>query len=241
MAMTANREQGTFERRTDEPEAPDTPLEVSAPGWRATLARTFKETKDEARIITAGETVVPEGQMAPPLLVLTAGALSCSLPRPDGRAAVVGVLSAGEVFGGDPGQGFGPHPGVRALLRSRALVLAYPEFERLALGEEAVGRWVIRHLLGQLRAAQHHLARVTAPKVGIRLEAVLAELARSHGRTTSDGIRVALPLSQDLLGAMVGASRETVNRSLAQLIRQGRVARAGRSYVLPSPGSPEGP
>jgi hypothetical protein len=64
----------------------------------------------EPRIISAEETVIPGGQLDPPLLILTAGALSSSLPCPDGRTAVVAVLSAGDVIGGDPGEGLDPTP-----------------------------------------------------------------------------------------------------------------------------------
>lgn len=37
------------------------------------------------------------------------------------------------------------------------------------------------------------------------------------------------------MAAMVGASRETVNRAVQHLVRQGRIVQSGRRYVIPAP------
>jgi CRP/FNR family transcriptional regulator, cyclic AMP receptor protein len=132
-----------------------------------------------------------------------------------------------------------PHPEVRALLRSRLLALPWADVEALVHQDWTVSRWLVRVLLEGQRAAQLHTGRLVSHGVPGRLEAVLAELAEEHGRGTRDGIRVALPLTQDMLASLVGASRETVTRALADLERRGRISRAGRSYILPlsSPGA----
>lgn len=65
-----------------------------------------------------------------------------------------------------------------------------------------------------------------------RVRAKLTELARDYGRVGPDGIRLDFPLTHDLLGQMIGSSRETVTRSLDELQREGFVIRQGRSYLL---------
>lgn len=65
-----------------------------------------------------------------------------------------------------------------------------------------------------------------------RVRDQLLELAREHGRVCRDGIRIALPLTHDLLADMVGCARETVTRAVDELASEGFVVRRGRSYAL---------
>ncbi len=75
-----------------------------------------------------------------------------------------------------------------------------------------------------LEGAVHHLDRV-------RIK--LLHLARSHGRVLAGGgVRLDLPLTHDLLAHMVGSSRGTVTRALAELESEGFLRRQGRSVVL---------
>ena len=60
----------------------------------------------------------------------------------------------------------------------------------------------------------------------------LLQLARAHGKVVRDGVRLDLPLTHELLGEMVGSARETVTWALAELSKEGFVAREGRSYRL---------
>jgi CRP-like cAMP-binding protein len=64
---------------------------------------------------------------------------------------------------------------------------------------------------------------------------VLEDLAAAHGRTHPGGVTIRLPLTQDLLASMVGATRESVNRAIADLERLGLVRRSGLRYVLVCP------
>jgi CRP-like cAMP-binding protein len=60
----------------------------------------------------------------------------------------------------------------------------------------------------------------------------LLALAHQHGRRTPDGIRIDVPLTQEDLAAMVGAARETVNRTIVSLISSGFVRVEDRRYIL---------
>ncbi|HZD78645.1 MAG TPA: helix-turn-helix domain-containing protein [Actinomycetota bacterium] len=46
------------------------------------------------------------------------------------------------------------------------------------------------------------------------------------------GVQLTVPLTQEHLGRMVGASREAVNRSLVTLSRQGLVRTQDRRFVI---------
>jgi CRP-like cAMP-binding protein len=59
----------------------------------------------------------------------------------------------------------------------------------------------------------------------------LLRLALQHGRTSKNGIRVNLTVSQSELGAYLGLSRENVNRQLAQL-RDAKVIRNEGAQII---------
>jgi CRP-like cAMP-binding protein len=97
-----------------------------------------------------------------------------------------------------------------------------------------VARWVAIAVGRRASQVQRTLARTLAMKVPLRLLGVLEDLAAEHGREGPGGVGIGLPLTQDLLASMVGATRESVNRAVADLERRGLVRRIGIRYVLAS-------
>jgi CRP/FNR family cyclic AMP-dependent transcriptional regulator len=92
--------------------------------------------------------------------------------------------------------------------------------------------WLAAALMARARAFERALARALVLPVRERLLDVLSELAGSHGVSTNDGIRIPIPLSQEDLGALVGATRESVNRALRQLTASGLIERRGGRYSV---------
>jgi hypothetical protein len=101
----------------------------------------------------------------------------------------------------------------------------------LAIG--GVGPRLIERLGAVIRDRQEslRLATVSPQREGVREK--LLQLARSHGRVRADGVRIALPLTHDLLARAVGSSRETVTLAMRELRRAGFLARSGRTCMLP--------
>jgi CRP-like cAMP-binding protein len=60
----------------------------------------------------------------------------------------------------------------------------------------------------------------------------LLDLSTRFGRPTDDGILVAHELTQEELAQLVGASRETVNKALADFATRGWLRLEARSVVL---------
>jgi CRP-like cAMP-binding protein len=60
----------------------------------------------------------------------------------------------------------------------------------------------------------------------------LFDLARTHGHASPQGVRIRIPLPQETVAWMVGATRESVNRTLRTLEADGSIRRSGGRYVL---------
>ena len=97
---------------------------------------------------------------------------------------------------------------------------------------QGVAPRLIERLSAVIHDRQESLRLATTNPLLERLRAKLLQLARSHGRVRPDGIRIALPLTHELLAHTVGSSRETVSLAMRELDREGFVNRTGRSYVV---------
>jgi CRP/FNR family transcriptional regulator len=66
-----------------------------------------------------------------------------------------------------------------------------------------------------------------------RLARKLLELAQQHGSVVPEGVRINLTLNQTDLAGLVGATRESINKTLGVFRRQGMIlAEQGRLTIL---------
>jgi CRP/FNR family transcriptional regulator, cyclic AMP receptor protein len=106
--------------------------------------------------------------------------------------------------------------------RFAARAAAYPE----VVGN-LVGRAMQRsRTLAVTMAIAHHT------RVDRRLLTLLWHLADRWGRVTPEGIRVPLPVTHQVLADLVASRRPSVTTALAQLERDGRLARSGDGWLL---------
>ena len=170
--------------------------------------------------------------------VLQTGALVISRVAPSGRRAVTEILGPGDVIAVGVDLGSGPcgeraaQPDVRALVRSCVLSIAASELLPAVVRDPESWAWAQGLMARRVAQIERSLARVLTLRIRDRVHELLRDLADAHGRQCGGGVRVDLPLSQDLIASMVGATRESVNRALRALEHEGAVRRLGRRYVL---------
>ncbi len=66
----------------------------------------------------------------------------------------------------------------------------------------------------------------------VNLTSRLLELAKRFGDRADDGVHVHHDLTQEELAQLVGASRETVNKALADFVHRGWIQLQGKSVVV---------
>ena len=84
--------------------------------------------------------------------------------------------------------------------------------------EPAIVAWLADRLGHRIHELQTRMAWSLSLCVRDHLLAVLRDLAGRWGSPAEEGTVIGLPVSQGALAAMVGASRESVNRALRQLL-----------------------
>lgn len=183
------------------------------------------------REVLAGQILIRQGEAPDGIHVVEAGAVCLASVSSSGRRAVIAILGRGDAFGVEGLVPDGHHPlrpEARAMVRSRVLSVRRGDLDP---GPELASS-IVAAAAGALDRAHRRLARILTEGVQDRVRHTVADLARSHGRPVPGGIRIDLPVTQDLIASMVGATRESVNRALRDLSRDGVVVRSAGRYEL---------
>jgi len=186
-------------------------------GVRSELARSGRETA-----LARGEVLFRQGDPSSELFVVLHGKVAVATHSSDGRESLVAVLEPGGLFG-ELGLFDGEPRSADARALVDATVLSIP-FDRVrgVLQANPELLWVVVRILAQrLRATDEALADAVFLDVPARTAKRLLELA-------GDDDQVQLPMTQEDLAGLVGASRERVNKALALFSRVGWLQQEGR-------------
>ena len=180
-----------------------------------------------------GEVLFNEGDEGNQLYVVTEGKVKLGRTSADGRENLLAILGPGQMFG--ELSFFDPGP------RS-ATATAVTNVELMSLGHDAlfpvladhtdVALALLHQLAGRLRRTNEVVGDLVFSDVPGRVAKALLDLATRFGRQADDGIHVNHDLTQEELAQLVGASRETVNKALADFASRGWMRLEPRSVVI---------
>ncbi len=179
-----------------------------------------------------GEVIVHEGEPGDSLHLIRRGRLGVRVSRPTGEALTLNVLQPGDAFGelAAMGQGHRRTATVIAFEPAETLLLSGTAFKALCQQHPAVERLVVRLLAERVDQLSQRLIEALYVSVDRRLFRRLEELCQIYGRGAPGTI---IPLTQDDLAGLAGASRPTVNQVLQRLGAEGVVeVGRGRLQVL---------
>ena len=170
--------------------------------------------------------IFEEGDEADDLFVVKRGRVAIGRKSADGRESLVAMMGPGDLFGDMPLFDDGDRSALaRALERTDLLRIPYAPV-RAALDEDPQLLWNVVSLLAQrLRTTDEALVDAVLLDVTGRTAKRLLELA-------GDAEEFQLPITQEELAGLVGASRERVNKSIAAFIRLGWIEQLDRRYRI---------
>lgn len=183
--------------------------------------------------LARGDVLFSEGQPGDKLYVIESGKIKLGHAASDGRESIIAVLGAGEMLGElslfDPGP-------------RTATAVAVTPTKVLSLGHDALLPWLVGRpdlavallaaLARRLRRTNEALADLVFSDVPGRVAKALLDLGSKFGEPTTEGLLVRHELTQEELAQLVGASRETVNKALADFSQRGWVRIEQRSVTL---------
>ncbi|MDR0945422.1 MAG: Crp/Fnr family transcriptional regulator [Bifidobacteriaceae bacterium] len=180
-----------------------------------------------------GSELFHEGDEGDRFFVLTGGKLKLGRAAQDGRENLIAVLGPGEMLGEltlfDPGQRTAT---ATAVTDARLIALSHHDMTVWISQHPEVAQHLLRALAKRLRRTNESLADLVFSDVPGRVAKALLDLAKRFGSRTDEGIRVRHGLTQEELAQLVGSSRETVNKALADFAGRGWLRLENRGVVL---------
>lgn len=203
--------------------------------WRLLSAEEAERLHDRGsrRGWDRGELIFREGEPADRVLVLLTGQVKVLSLTAAGGEVLLALRGPGALLGELSAIDRGRRSAtVQALEPVAALVVPAAEFEAYLQREGRVAFLLMRMLVARLRDADVKRVEFGSSDTTGRVAARLVEMAQRFGRADGDGVRIALPLSQDELAGWIGASREAVSKSLRVLRDHGWIATSRMRVVI---------
>jgi CRP/FNR family cyclic AMP-dependent transcriptional regulator len=188
------------------------------------LARLAEASRQED--LRRGDVLFREGDEADRLYVVVQGRIAISKRSVDGRESVVALMEPGDLFG-EMGlfQPQGRSAEARALEPSAVLAVTFGPVREIYEQRPELLWGVVSLLADRLRTMDDVLADSVFLDVTGRTAKRLLEVA-------GDRDEFVLPVTQEELAAIVGASRERVNKAIASFVRLGWIEQADRRYRI---------
>jgi CRP/FNR family transcriptional regulator, cyclic AMP receptor protein len=180
-----------------------------------------------------GEVLFREGDAGDELYVVIDGKVKMGRTSSDGRENLLSVLGPGQMFGElslfDPGPRSST---VTAVTDADLLALGQDQLLSWLTGRPEVARGLLLQLASRLRGLNDQVADLVFSDVPGRVAKALLDLARRFGKPSDGSVHVHHDLTQEELAQLVGASRETVNKALADFVHRGWIRLEQRAVVI---------
>lgn len=195
-------------------------------------ARVLRETLVEKHVLK-GQTLFEEGEPGDRLYVILDGKVKLGHSSPDGRESLLAVLGPGEMFGElslfDPGKRAAT---ATALTDASVLELSNEQLMPWLAGRPEVAAALLQALARRLRRTNEAMADLVFTDVPGRVAKALMDLGEKFGTVTPEGLLVTHDMTQEEIAQLVGASRETVNKALADFTQRGWVRLESRQVLI---------
>jgi CRP-like cAMP-binding protein len=180
-----------------------------------------------------GTILFHEGEPGDSLYIVLGGKVKLGRRSSDGRENLVAIMGPADQFGElsifDPG----PRTATATVVTDARLArLPKPALQKWVQERPQIAMQLLRVVARRLRRTNTMLADLIFVDVPGRVAKQLLQLAQRFGSVDSGQLRVTHDLTQEELAQLVGASRETVNKALADFAQRGWLRLEGKSVVI---------
>jgi len=195
-------------------------------------AASLRASMDSVKI-SKGGILFKEGDEGEHVYVIVNGKLKLGTSSGDGRENLLSILGPGEMFGElslfDPG----PRTSTAtAVTDAKLLSLSHEKLIPWLKGNPEVSLHLLARLAQRLRRTNEAVGDLVFSDVPGRVAKALMDLGSRFGKSTAEGLFVHHDLTQEELAQLVGASRETVNKALADFAGRGWLKLDGRAVLI---------
>ena len=180
-----------------------------------------------------GTTIFDEGEPGDRLFIIIDGKVKLARHAPDGRENLLTIMGPSDMFG--ELSIFDPGPRTYAAVCVTEVTAAVMDSQMLhdwISDHPEISEQLLRVLARRLRRTNNALADLIFTDVPGRVAKALLQLANRFGVQEGGALRVHHDLTQEEIAQLVGASRETVNKALAEFAHRGWIRLEGKSVLI---------
>ena len=195
------------------------------------LQRYFEQ--NQRRSYNPGAVIICAGDFSNSLFYILKGSVSVMLEDQDGHEMVLAYLNAGDFFGeiGMFDERHERSAWVRARTKCEVAQISYERLQQLCKDEPAVIFAMLMDLSLRVRDTSRKLGDLAFKDVAGRIARALLDLCQQpDAKPRKDG--VAIQVTRQELGRIVGCSREMASRVLKGMEERGTVSVEGRTVVV---------
>ncbi|MDE0572263.1 Crp/Fnr family transcriptional regulator [Demequina sp. B12] len=172
--------------------------------------------------LTRGEVLFNEADEGAAMFIVVKGKVKLARTARDGRENLLGLLGVGDMLG--ELSVFDPGPRVsraHAVEDTVVYELAKVDLDEWLAEHLAMSPHLLRALAQRIRRLSNSMADLVFSDVPGRVAKAILDLGHRFGRMERGHVTVRHGLTQEELAQLVGASRETVNKALADFASRG--------------------
>ncbi len=167
------------------------------------------------------------------LYVIRTGRVRIFLTSPEGQEVALALFRAGDAFG-ELALFDGQARSASAMAIEPVVTYAIQrqDFMSIVMRRPRMALQLLAILSQRLRQTDAMVESLLFLDVHGRVAKKLLELAETHGVATPEGVRIEMKLTQSDLAALVGASRESVNKVMSYLLAKRYVSAEKRKITV---------
>ncbi|MCM3632757.1 Crp/Fnr family transcriptional regulator [Paenibacillus camelliae] len=176
------------------------------------------------RIAAKKSIIFTEGSHKEAVYFIQEGLIKTYKTDESGHEQIVSFLKAGDMF---PHTGLfnaNPYPATaEAIVETSLLAISVATFEGLMMQMPSIAIKMMRVMGDKIKELQDKLQMLSELDVKHRILSFLLLLAEQHGLSKAEVITINLPVTNQEFANCVGTTRESVNRLLSQLNKEGLI------------------
>lgn len=190
----------------------------------------------QRRTYTAGQTVFMQGDDGNSVYLIESGSIRIYVHGEDGQEVSMVLCGPGDMFGEMSLIDQQPRSATAMAVENTVLwVMSGEDFYAHLRANSQLALNMMLTLSTRLRDTNEAIRSLALLDVPRRIAKRLLSLALRQGEHTADGIRIGSKLTQGDLASLISASRESTNRALRALQRQGLIEMQDGHIILLKP------
>ncbi|HML87562.1 MAG TPA: Crp/Fnr family transcriptional regulator [Methylomusa anaerophila] len=184
--------------------------------------------------LTKGQSLFRQGEVSNRIYIIKEGYFKLLRITPDGDETILQFVGPGEIIG------------ETALFRADKAQLAtaisvgeakvcsidHNTFEKIIKNQPNLAWELIRNLGDRLYGVWEQLSETNSQTTQEKVLSLMIRMANEHGESCHEGVRITIPLTQQEIASLVGASRVMVVQAIKELTMQNYLCRENRYYIL---------